>query len=149
MDILRSNQHSLSFFFVLPHSLSLSLSCYLSPWGNCHWARCGTLVSLFSHLCRNGCPGVTWLIRNESHIFTCGYAWLPVNTAAPVHLCIIYVSRMQLWLSPPSVSLHGMSAAICDGRRRICLTDSGKHNGSVYQEQPHSPHKDYEDTGRR
>lgn len=43
---------------------------------------------------------------------------------------------MQPCLSPPSVSLHEMRAMICGGKQRICLTDSSKHNGSIYQEQP-------------
>lgn len=29
-----------------------------------------------------------------------------------------------------------MRAMICGGKRRVCLTDSSKHNGSIYQEQP-------------
>lgn len=43
---------------------------------------------------------------------------------------------MQPCLSPPSISLHEMSAMICRGKRRICLTDSSKRNGSIYQEEP-------------
>lgn len=43
---------------------------------------------------------------------------------------------MQPCLSPPSVSLHEMRVMICGGKQRICLTDSSKHNGSIYQEQP-------------
>lgn len=48
----------------------------------------------------------------------------------------IYVSRLRPCLSPTSVSLHEMSAMICGGKRRVCLTDSSKHNGSIYQERP-------------
>lgn len=42
---------------------------------------------------------------------------------------------MQPRLSRSSVSLREIAAMICGGERRVCLTASGKHNGSIHQEQ--------------
>lgn len=33
------------------------------------------------------------------------------------------------------MSLREIAAMICGGERRVCLTASGKHNGSIHQEQ--------------
>lgn len=43
---------------------------------------------------------------------------------------------MHPGLSLSPAFLREIAAMICGGVRRVCLTASAKHNGSIYQEQP-------------
>lgn len=89
------------------------------------------LLFVLSKMSRSLKTGENVFVSSSPLIQTPGNRIAPGNVAARRHHTCVTDAAAFI-----SASLRGIAARICGGERRVCLTASGKHNGSIHQEEP-------------